>query len=388
MKLNGRMIKSIVESNGGGLKGAHAFIDGYMKPLLEGHKLPSGVTKKAKPGDFSIRQLWEGLVGPVNDTLAMSKVYDPTHKVFREGVRSTGFPIAMDNLMIAKVIEGYNAPNFIGDRLVDVVPTNTPEEDIPGFTDAMGPEEVLEGEPYKKATMGEKSARVSAKKFGRIIDVTEEAIMFDKTGLVLRRAQQIGKAAGTHRENRILRGITGVEANVYRPGGTAETLYDASNNNLNTSNPLSSWTAIDKALQEHAKNVKDDRLHQDGDPIMWNPTQIVVPPELNMVARNIVNATEIRNTSGSVETLSPNPVTPYEVLSSELLTAILGGASDWFFGNFPDQFIWYEVYPIQTQTHGAGSEDAFKSDIVMQTKVRYYGDIACLDTVHVSRNNA
>lgn len=388
MLLTGKQIKAIIESNGGGQKGTDVFLNGYMKPLLEGKVLPSGVTKKAKASDFSIKQLWEGLVGDVNETLAMSKVYDPNHKVFREGVRSTGFPIAMDNLMISRVIEGYESPNFIGRRLVDVVPTSTPEEDIPGYTDAMGPEEVQEGHPYKKATMGEKSARASAKKFGRIIEVTEESIMFDKTGLILRRANNIGKQAGVHMEDRILRGITGVNADVYRPSGVAETLYSAGNNNLVTSNGLTGWTAIDKMLQEHAKNVKDDRQHQDGLPITWNPRQIVVPPELNMTARNIINATEIRNTSGSVETISSNPVNNYEVLSSELLTAILGGASDWFIGDFPAQFIWYEVYPLQTQTQGASSEQAFTSDIVASTKVRYYGDIACLDTVHTMRSNA
>ena len=60
-------IRQIVQEHGA---------EGYLKiqrDLLEGRKLPNGQTLKVAPEKFSLKALWEGLVGPVEETLSFAQ---------------------------------------------------------------------------------------------------------------------------------------------------------------------------------------------------------------------------------------------------------------------------------------------------------------------------
>ena len=369
------------------VKAKEIFVDHYMQPLLEGKEIENGVKARVPADKWSLRALWEALVGPIDETLPINRYFEKNYREF--SINSTMFPKATGNLILNKVIEGYNMPGFIGSQLVENMPSNLKSETIVGFTDLQGVKEVGEGEEYEESSIGEKYVTTDSMKKGRLISLTDETIRFDKTGQILRRAQQLGEKAGIDKELRVLKGVTGVDANVYKPFGTAATLYaHATHKNLNDSNALKDWESIDNALQYHATNVRDDRQGETPDPILWMPDTILCGPELVTTARRIVGATEIRKAPNGEDnvTISANPFSGFKVLSSTLWTGLGLTTGDWFIGDFMRQFVWHEVYPIQTFAQGATSESAFDRDIVARFKVRYYGGVAAIDHRYVIKN--
>src|SRR4030067_882951 len=96
-----------------------AYLD-LQRRLLEGRTLENGAKFKQRPEDFSIRALWEGLVGPIGKTLPIGqgrRGWMETPRQLEEAVSSTAFQSAIGQLIAAKVIEGYNAHGYIGDQL-------------------------------------------------------------------------------------------------------------------------------------------------------------------------------------------------------------------------------------------------------------------------------
>lgn len=371
-------IKRLVEAYG-----PAAFVRRFAGLLCE---------KKIKPEQVSIRALWEGLVGPVEETLhGAHQVVNEIHFVgLREEVGTTAFPKATGALLAAKVIEGYQAPGFIGDRLVSVMPSRRRTETIVGFTGVDGPLEVEEGMPYEDSDIGEKYVTSTAAKRGRIISVTEEAIMEDQTGQLLRRAALIGEKTRQDKERRILKGVTGNDANVYKPSGTAADYYSAGNANVVTSNSLVDWTDVDGAMQKFA-GFKDEK----SDEIAVFPRQLLVPYALLVSARRIVNATEVREnanpSAGTADkmTVSPNPFAGmFEVLTSPIMDGFTNGTTNWFLGDFPKGFFYHEIWPIQTLAAKEGHEDEFDRDVVFKYKVREYGGINAVDYRYAVKSSA
>lgn len=386
LKIQARLIG--LNENGSVPRGA----DGKRK-LHESVQLPNGRSvPRISPREFSFRGLWEGLVGPVEETLnyardAVGLVEMPAH--LEEAVSSGAFPSATGQLIATEVIEGYeDTSGFIGDSLVQTMPSQLRGESVVGFTAAQGPKEVVEGQQYKDSSIAEKTVGTRETKRGRLISVTEEAVFFDQTGQVLDRARNIGYAARQDRERRIVQGVIDHDSGeaVYAPGGTAEQLYAAGNNNLATSiGALQDWTDIQEVLNYHANNVTDDRQADDTDgpqPIVWMPRILLTSLELAGRAQRIVNATLLtdQNTEGRNLPMAAN-LTP---LSSPFINAATAGDrwddnSDWLVGDFQRQFRYKEIWPLQTFRAPAQNDDQFERDIVARFKVREYGDIFALD---------
>lgn len=377
--------------------------EGYLKVqalLLEGRTLPNGRRERARPEDFSLRSLWEGLVGPVEETLGY--VQDQVGYVempLRESVGTSAFPSAVGQLISAKVIEGYDTVGFIGDELVTVVPSKLRGERMVGFTSLQGVKDVEEHESYQDSTFAEKFVTTTEQKRGRILSVTEEAVFFDQTGQVLQRAQNLGLSARENKERRIIRGVADVASTVrvYRPSGTAEALYTAGNNNLlSTATPLVDWTDIQEVLAFHATNVRDDREPDDTtatQPIAWMPTILLTAVELAGVAARIVNAVEDRQNNMITAGVARQLVPGIRALSSPYLDAAQGAdqwddASDWLLGAFQRQFIYKEIWPLQTFRAPAQNEEDFNRDVVARFKVREYGDVNAVEERMVIKVNA
>ena len=370
--------------------------------LLEGTELENGVKKKMNPNEFSIRAMWEGFVGDVEDTLPGQN----ENFMLQEEVNSTGF-VATSRMLIANtVIAAYKDVPTIGDKLVTNMPSSKRFETIAGFTESEGLKDVNESMPYEDSGLGEKYVTSVAGKRGRIITVTEEAIMEDQTGQLLMRAQRIGKMAAIDKEKVIINGVVDVMGTVYRPNGTPTALYStaaAGHGNLmgaagapagfTAAVPLVDWSDIDEVEQFYPLSIKDDRAIGTKDPIIWNPTTLLVPNAKKATAMRLRNATEIRikTDSGNTNTVFSNPyAAAFDVLSSPFIatTGISGAAADWYYGNFKDQFFWQDVWPVQTFAQGANSDEAFRRDIVAAYKVRYLGNIFVMDHRHVVKVKA
>lgn len=206
------------------------------------------------------------------------------------------------------------------------------------------------------------------------------------------------------RERTIIRAVTDADAGngqyVYRPDGVGEALYatDGSNRNWmgdgNTTSPdfavispLTDWNDIETALNYRATEVKDDRIDGTARPIMVPVKQLLVPERLRGTARSIIHSTEVTVTNDTQETRFANPVANLvEVLSSPFIDEQGGAAlQDWYLGDFRRQFVWTEIWPVQTFLQRSDSEAAFDRDVVLRVKVRYYGGVSAVDTVFVTK---
>jgi hypothetical protein len=394
--MQGAGLKGLVES-----LGAEGFYHKLCTLLNE---------KQLTVDDFSYYELAEacGVLPQLRRLREWSSDGRPVTALLREtnpGVNTSLFQVVTGELLGRKVIEGYEDDSgFIGDKLVSVMPSRVRNSKIAGFRALSGPAEVSEGHPYEESTFEEKFVTTAESKQGRILSINEELIAFDMTGELNRRAMALGFYLRQERERTIVRAVTDADAGtgkfVYRPHGAGRALYatDGSQRNwigtgnttspgFNTAVPLSDWSDVDVALNYRATEVKDDRIDGTARPIVAPVKQLLVPERLRGSARSILHSTEITVTNEDQETTFANPVQGLaEVLSSPFIDEQGGQAlNDWYIGDFRRQFVWTEIWPVQTFLQRAESEAAFDRDVVLRVKVRYYGGVSAVDTVFVTK---
>lgn len=348
--------------------------------------------------NFSIRKLAETFMGQ-----EWVSSCDPAsgHDVrIRESAGAAVMNLAFSNItgqmIYSKVMEGWNTAGLIGDQLVDVVQTQFEQERIPGVTKLGNRSEGIgEGEPYPVIGFQEEFVDTPrTTKHGAICAVTKETVFFDRTGLVMRRASEVGEALSIRRERAIIDACTGATgAFLYKRNGdsTPRAMYLTAAPYINTvsSNALADWTDIENA--ELAFDALTDP--NTGEPIQPRALNLLVPSALKHTAKRIVNATEIRvgnaATAGNVNTISANPVAgDYGVLSSPYVKVLTGSASTWFLGDFK-RAVWYmQNWPITVVQAPDNSEAEFSNDIVLRFKASEKGTPAISEPRYCVKNTA
>ena len=357
--------------------------------LREGHLAPE---------DFSIRDLAEGLIP---DGHSWVRSLDPrsTGSVHLleagDGVDVTAFLNVAGQVVHSKILEAYQQEAFVVSKLVDTIPTRLDGEKIPGAArveDNIG--EVHPGTPYPHLGFGEDYIETpSTTKHGFIVPVTKEAIFFDRTHLILSRAAEVGEILGLNKEKRLLDLLIGVTNN-YNANGVAYDTYQASSPWANElgSNELVDWTNVDAAEQLFA-DMLDPNTNE---PILVNPTTVLVSPAYRHAAHRVFKAAEITFTDGgsSTATSADNPLADYRVEVSRLMyRRILNSgeaAADakkwWFVGDIKRAFAYMENWPITVTQSPVGSEADFNSDIVVRFKASERGAAAVLNPRYVVKN--
>lgn len=206
------------------------------------------------------------------------------------------------------------------------------------------------------------------------------------------------------RERTIIRAVTDADAAqgkfVFRPSGSGQSLYAANGSNrnfigsgnttspeFNSGIPLVDWTDVEAVFSYRATEVRDDRSDGEQRPIVVPAKQMLVPEALRGTARSIVHSTEINVTTNDGEARMANPVhNMLEVLSSPFIDEQGGTArTDWYLGDFRRQFVWTEIWPVQTFLQRSESAAAFERDVVLRVKARYFGGISAVDTLFVTK---
>lgn len=365
--------------------------------------------KQLSVDDFSYYELAEacGVLPTLRRMHALAPATSVGHALAESnpGVNSNLFQIVTGELIGRKVIEGYeDDAGFIGDKLVTVLPSRRRNQRLAGFTALAGPTDVPDGHPYEESSFAEKSVTTDEAKKGRILSINEELVGFDQTGEINRRARQLGFYLRQERERTIVRAVTDADAAagnyVYRPNGVGATLYvvDGSNRNyvgvgntfssdFNAAVPLVDWTDIEAVLHYRATQVTDDRVDGTARPIIAPAKQLLVPEALRGTARGIVHATEVSVETGGNRRRLANPLHgDLEVLSSPFLDEQgVAAAADWYLGDFKRQFVWTEIWPVQTFLQRADGPAAFERDVVLRVKVRYFGGVSAVDTAFVTK---
>lgn len=318
--------------------------------------------KKLSWGDVSFPALYDGLVRSQD---------------LEEAIDSSAFPNLTATLITTRVLAGYNAVPDLVDQLTTTVQSTSGEVLAQGFGPMSDLYEVKEREEYKELSFGEKQVKVRTAKHGGLISISEEALKKDTTGTILAEANKIGERAKRFRNKQVLRAVADLDANVY--GGAALYPTDDSNKNYvsgaDTTVSDLGWGAVDLKLGQ--------QVDENGDPIDVQSVKpiMMVPQALKTTAIKLKTAEYGQFGTGN---LDPNPAREqFDVVVNPYMTSAL----EWLYGIFKAQFVYAEVWPIQTFSRtGQATEEGFYKDIVQVVKVRLKGGIGAVDTRFVIKS--
>lgn len=403
-------------------------VAGGLKALVEEFEagLKDGTIKaeQAVPS-FKNLGMWMGALDPMNLEGSMAELQanvsrfyttedlstEATHsRIFTESnpaVRSHAFAVLTGSLLASKMLDTYQAGPMISEKLYTNMPNQTVRNQrLAGLT-TIGSElsEVLEGHNYQYTSFAEKYVTTSEAKYGKVLGITKELILFDQTGECYRRAALMAEHIRDEMERKKIRMVidadSGSSVYVYRPSGTGEVLYATDGSNLNyvgaggvsgfnAAVPLVDWTDLDTILQYRATKVVDDRIDGTPRPIgnINSGLTLLVSPAKYATARNIVFGDQWRTGDGASMANAysySNPVGGF--ITSVETSPYIGevNADDYYIGNFKKQFVWTEIWPLRTAVQGEDSQDGFDRDIVFKVKASVYGGMSALDSRYVTK---
>lgn len=346
-----------------------------------------------KVDEFSLRELYEGLTGvscrpgriqsPQAFLVDGKVVWGSTKK---EAIGTGSFEKITGTLINKKIIEGYDSVKVIWPNLVTVVSGTLRKETVAGMTAQVFPEEVPEGANYEGSGIEEKYVTIQTAKYGRIVEITEEMIFFDQTGQVWLRAKGIGEMCATKKEKLILEGVQDINSNVWNPNDTAQAFYSNKATNHNTDN-LQATNAFNAAglaaIEKLAQDAIDDSIQEN--PIL---VDIIGEPALFPV-QLMEEAWELSMSPSHPETAERAPnywKGKYVPYTSPYIT--VRSATTWYWGSFKKDFWWVEIFPLQTFDAKPGNYREFEADVKSRHKVRMFGGIGAIDTVHCFKSTA
>lgn len=358
---------------------------------------------------LSIRRLYETFCefnGERNELEAHRYLEDRRHgrrevtllEAGGNAVSTAAFANIFGQIQFSRVMDQLQSPKFIGDRLMTTVPAETQSVEMRPGVSMLGDSasDVGENEEYPEVGLNEDYIVIEQKiKDGFIVSVTDETIWEDKTGQVLRMANDGARAMGITMEKEKLDTALGLTDRYQRKNGSKQATYGNTHtegdfDNLRGTNTLTDYTDIENALLLFDA-ITDPNT---GEPVVLiGPMQLVVPTKLNMTASNILNAVQLKigADSGSVQQMVPNPLNVadagaprIELVSTAYVKQRTNSDSTYFIGDFKRAFEYVEVWPVQTFVQqGQSSESGFKSDVVARYKTRRKGVPAVVEPRYV-----
>jgi len=321
--------------------------------------------KELAPEDYSIQEIWH----------AFERNPDGSIRGYHEAVSTSIFPKITGELINSKLIEAYSTVPTIGGQITTVMSSNMEVDTIAGFDASEGPEPVEQGASYNDSGMGEKSVTIPHQKYGRLISVTEEMVFFDKTGQILMRAQGIGEQAAQEKEKQIVEGVQDINSDVFRPSGVAAAFYRTAVSGIRRINSRASTPFGEEGLLQTNK-LMHAMTDENGNYITVNPGRLILlaPYDLWVQAIQMQKSTLVPESGENAINIWKGSFTP---LTSPWITA--QSDTTWYLGDFKRDFVWSEIWPLQTFSLPLGGEDGFRKDIKSLFKVRFYGQVGAID---------
>lgn len=364
------------------------FYNDFREGLLEGD---------IAANDYSLADAWDHFV---ENGYQLRQEFNPEKRVNafqlelledNQYVSTTAFTNLTGQIVYSRIMENFKQAEYIGDQLVETIPTQFDGEKIPGVS-LIGDKSAIvsEGKPYPTAGLAESWVETpQTVKRGLIVGVTQEAIFFDRTYLVLKNAGEVGDVIMLSKEKRILDGALGISTLYKRNGAAAAATYgDSPFDNLCASNALVDYTDIENVDLLFEAMVDP----QTGEPIQVIPNTLIYPGALDKTVRRIVNGTEVRQGTynGTPVTVSENPLARYQynLLTSPQVKARTGSASTWFYGQPKKAFAYMENWPITVTQAPSNSEAEFTHDVVSRFKVSERGAFAVIEPRYMCKSTA
>ena len=202
----------------------------------------------------------------------------------RQAINSTStFPAIMANLANKSVMVGFNE----AETTYQIWAGKGSNRDFKeaarvALSEAGNLELVPEGGQFQQDFLGEASARTKVATYGKLFSLTRQAIINDDLGLFSKIATKYGSAAKRLVNKMVYAQLTG---NVKMQDNIA--LFDTKHGNVAGTGEALSVKAIAKAItaMRRQKGITGEAT------LNITPKYLVVPPELEMVAYQIVNST-------------------------------------------------------------------------------------------------
>src|SRR5687768_17043254 len=218
--------------------------------------------------------------------------------LFQEAMTTSDFPILfgdiIDRTLLAEYREWPSTWQSIAQRKV-VQDFRPVELDPPMLGGETRLERVKELAEYPEAALSEQARlTLSVKKYGRRMEFSWETTINDDRDRLRDIPMRFGRAARRSEEffaAELYVGASGPNTNLYS-NGNGNIVNIA--NGASVNNPALSIAGLQDALLVLSKMVDED-----GNPIFVEMVELVVPPALEIPARNILNATELEITAAS-----------------------------------------------------------------------------------------
>lgn len=358
--------------------------------------------------DLSFKDIFEAVVPDGAEALReMKSRRKGGNTVFIESggtaVNTADFSNIIGQISYADVLSNFDpdANGYIGDQLLTVIPATTGQKEmVPGVT-LIGDqaERVGENDDYPTAGIGEQFIILpEIFKYGFIMNITEETLFEDKTGLVLMNFNKAAEAMAINLEKERLNTVLGVTSSYSRNGGAVQATYgnthtEGDGDNLIATNPLANRESFNNA-KLYFNNLTDPDT---GEPIsMGRDYQVVVPDALEWTLGDILSAREYQTTPSlgatAIRMKSDNPIymggRSYQPLSNLYVSLITGDDTTWFMGNFKKAFVERTIYPATVEMQDRTSELAFSKDIVARVKVKRRSVPGVKDWRYVQKHTA
>lgn len=225
--------------------------------------------------------------------------YGDNMELARAAINSTStFPAIMANLANKSVMVGFNE----AETTYQIWAGKGSNRDFKeaarvALSEAGNLELVPEGGQFQQDFLGEASARTKVATYGKLFSLTRQAIINDDLGLFSKIATKYGSAAKRLVNKMVYAQLTG---NVKMQDNIA--LFDTKHGNVAGTGEALSVKAIAKAItaMRRQKGITGDAT------LNITPKYLVVPPELEMTAYQIVNST------AAVDGVNSGVVNPYK----------------------------------------------------------------------------
>ena len=370
------------------------------------HHLQESFDKKEiTPDDFSLRDMYKQMV------TGGQELVDNWERDRRKGGHVTEAVHAVDTGAMANITgqvffnaiqDAMEMDNFIGDSLVSDFPSNLQgEEKVPGISVVADEfaDNVTEGEPYPSVGVSENYITIpAAEKKGGIIGVTREAIVADRTGILIERMRSLGSGLGLRKEKSIIDVVIGA-VNPYSYKGEARLTYGdgvtpgQALGFINEATPaLVNYTDVQEIAEVYYAILEADT----NEPLSHAPDTIICTGNLSWTASAVFNDIQTRlgdiTAAPGIQSIGANRIPDkfkVKIQTNEWVTQRIllanGGAGGitaadrdaanlyWFIGNPKKAFVWKVIWPLTVVEEPTNSRVEFEQDVVMRFKASYKG---------------
>lgn len=291
----------------------------------------------------------------------------------RQAINSTStFPAIMANLANKSVMVGFNE----AETTYQIWAGKGSNRDFKeaarvALSEAGNLELVPEGGQFQQDFLGEASARTKVATYGKLFSLTRQAIINDDLGLFSKIATKYGSAAKRLVNKMVYAQLTG---NVKMQDDVA--LFDSKHRNVAATGEALSVKAIAKAItaMRRQKGITGDAT------LNITPKYLVVPPELEMAAYQIVNST------AAVDGVNSGVANPYKGRFVVVADAELTDPDAWYLVADASQHDTIEVtYLNGVETPRLETRQGFDVDGI-EYKVAFDCGVSALDFRGVFKN--